>query len=257
MTTIDVERREGVALVTINNPARKNAVDVNMRRALQERFQHLADDESVRAVVLTGAGDAFCSGADVGGMGGHDLRSSRARILHLHAMIRAVYALDKPVIAAVRGAAAGVGLSLALACDFVLAGESARFAPVFNRIGLAPDGGLVWFLARQIGFAQAKELVYKGRILDAQQALALGLAQQVVPDDQLLELAIGEARVYAQGPGFALALTKQMFAASVTPSLDQFLEQEKLMQPQLLQTHDHAEGTAAFRDKRKPVFTGR
>jgi 2-(1,2-epoxy-1,2-dihydrophenyl)acetyl-CoA isomerase len=255
--SIEMRKDGAVAVVTITQPAKKNALSFEMRKALAARFRELADDDSVRAVVLTGAGDAFCSGADVEAMGGRDLPSARSRMLHLHAMIRAVHGIDKPVIAAVRGAAAGVGLSLALACDFVLAGESARFAPVFSRIGLAPDGGAVWFLARHIGFAQAKELVYNARILDARQALALGLAQQVMPDATLLDEALAQAHGYAQGPSFALALTKQMFAGCVSPSLDQFLELELLMQPQLTQTRDHAEGTAAFREKRKPAFVGR
>ena len=254
--SIEIQMDGPVAVVTISQPAKKNALSFDMRKALAARFRELADDDAVRAVVLTGAGDAFCSGADVEAMGGRDLPAARGRMQHLHAMILAVHGIDKPVIAAVRGAAAGVGLSLALACDFVLAGESARFAPVFKRIGLAPDGGAVWFLARQIGFAQAKELFYNARILNAGEALALGLAQQVVPDADLLAEAMRQAHAYAEGPSFSLALTKQMFASCVAPSLAQFLELELLMQPQLSQTRDHAEGTAAFREKRKPVFTG-
>ena len=254
--SIEIQMDGPVAVVTINQPAKKNALSFDMRKALTARFRELADDEAVRAVVLTGAGDAFCSGADVDAMGGRDLPAARGRMQHLHAMILAVHGIDKPVIAAVRGAAAGVGLSLALACDFVLAGESARFAPVFKRIGLAPDGGAVWFLARQIGFAQAKELFYNARILNASEALALGLAQQVVPDAELLAEAMRQAHSYAEGPSFSLALTKQMFSSCVAPSLAQFLELELLMQPQLTQTRDHAEGTVAFREKRKPVFTG-
>lgn len=255
--SIELHMDGPVAVVTINNTAKKNAVSFDMRKALEARFRELADDDAVRAVVLTGAGDAFCSGADVEAMGGRDLPAARSSMLHLHAMIRAVHGIDKPVIAAVRGAAAGVGLCLALACDFVLAGESARFAPVFKRIGLAPDGGAVWFLARQIGFSQAKEMLYNARILDAREALTLGLAQQMVPDADLLGEALRQAHDYAAGPSFALALTKQMFAGCVSPNLAQFLELELLMQPQLTQTRDHAEGTAAFREKRKPAFIGR
>lgn len=257
MTSIHVERRGAVALVTIDNPARRNALSLEMRETLLATFTGFVADDAVRAVVLTGAGDAFCSGADVGAMGGRDLAAGRIRMKTLHAMIRAVHGLDKPVVAAVRGPAVGVGFSLSMACDLVVASTTAKFALAFKRIGLAPDGGAVWFLARQIGFAQAKELVYSARSVDAEEASALGLVQRVVADERLLDEALAQATEYAEGPGLALALAKQMFAASVSPSLEQFLEIELLMQPQLTQTRDHAEGRAAFKEKRKPVFDGR
>jgi len=257
MATIDVERQGAVALVTIGNPARRNALTLEMREKLLETFRGFVADDDVRAVVLTGAGDAFCSGADVGAMGGRDLAGARVRMKTMHAMIRAVHGLDKPVVAAVRGPAVGVGFSLAMACDLVVASPSANFAQVFRRVGLAPDGGAIWFLARQMGFAQARELVYSARALPAGEALSLGLVQRVVPDEVLLDEALAQAGGYAEGPGLALAMAKQLFAASVSPSLEQFLEMELLVQPQLTQTADHAEGTAAFREKRKPVFTGR
>lgn len=257
MSSIHVARHGAVALVTIDHPGRKNALTPEMRQALLDTFRGFVDDDAVRAVVLTGAGDAFCSGADVTAMGGHDLAGARLRMKGLHATIRAVHDLDKPVIAAVRGAAVGVGFSLALACDLVVASPTAKFAQVFKRVGLAPDGGAVWFLTRQIGQSRARELVYSARMVDAPEALALGLVQRVVPDERLIEEALAQAADYAQGPALALAMAKRMFAASMSPSLEQFLEMELLVQPQLTQTRDHAEGTAAFREKRKPVFAGR
>jgi 2-(1,2-epoxy-1,2-dihydrophenyl)acetyl-CoA isomerase len=255
--TIDVRKDGAVAVVTIDRPAKKNALTLEMRQSLLDAFGRFAQDEEVRAVVLTGAGDAFCSGADVQAMGGGGLAGMRARMRHMHAMIRAVHALDKPVVAAVRGAAAGVGWSLAMACDVIVASESARFSQVFTRIGLAPDGGAVWFLTRQLGPARAKEMVYAGRPLAAQEAQALGLVHRIVPDESVLDDALAQAREYAQGPTLALAMAKQMFAACASPSLDQFLELEVLVQSQLMQTRDHAEGAAAFKEKRKPVFGGR
>jgi 2-(1,2-epoxy-1,2-dihydrophenyl)acetyl-CoA isomerase len=255
--SIDIQRDSGVAVVTINNPAKKNALSAEMREALLKAFLGFAGDDEVRAVVLTGAGDAFCSGADVGVMGKRDLAGSRVRMRTMHAMIRAVHGLDKPVIAAVRGAAAGLGWSLALACDFVIASETAKFTQVFKRLGLAPDGGAVWFLARQIGFSRAKELVYSARTLMAAEALVLGLVQRVVPDDRLLDEALARAQEYASGPTLALGMAKQMFAACVSPSLDQYLDMELLVQPQLMMSQDHLEATAAFKDKRAPAFSGR
>jgi 2-(1,2-epoxy-1,2-dihydrophenyl)acetyl-CoA isomerase len=257
MTTIDVERHGAVALVTINNPARKNAVTLEMRQALLDTFRGFVGDDAVRAVVLTGAGDAFCSGADVTAMGGRDLAGARTRMKTMHAMICAVYGLDKPVIAAIRGPAVGVGFGLAMACDLAVAGPSAKFAQVFKKIGLAPDAGTIWFLTRAMGFARAKELVFSARPVEAQEALSLGLVQRVVPEETVLDEALALAREYAEGPTLALGMAKQLFAASVMPSLDQYLEMELLVGPQLTQTSDHAEGTAAYREKRKPVFTGR
>ena len=257
MTTIDVERHGAVALVTISNPGRKNALTLEMRQALLEAFRGFVTDEGVRAVVLAGAGDAFCAGADVSAMDGRDVAASRTRMRTMHAMISAVHGLDKPVVAAIRGPAVGIGFGLAMASDIALAAPSAKFAQVFKRIGLAPDAGTIWFLARQMGFTRAKELVFSGRSVDAEEALALGLIHRIVPDDEVLEAALELAREYAEGPTVALAMAKQMFASSVAPSLQQFLEIELLVQPALMQTSDHAEGTASFREKRQPRFTGR
>jgi len=257
MATIDVERRGAVAVVTLSNPSRRNALTLEMRQAVLEAFRAFAGDEDVRAVVVAGDGDAFCAGADVGAMGGRDLAGARARMKTMHAMIRAVHGLDKPVVAAVRGPAVGIGFSLAMACDLVLASPDANFAQVFKRVGLAPDGGAIWFLARTMGFARAKELVFSARPLPADEALALGLVHRLVPADRVLDEALRLAQDHAEGPTLALAMAKQMFAASVSPSLEQFLELELLIGPQLSQTGDHAEGTSAFKEKRKPKFGGR
>jgi 2-(1,2-epoxy-1,2-dihydrophenyl)acetyl-CoA isomerase len=257
MTTIDVERRGAVALVTINNSARKNALTLEMRQALLDVFRGFVTEEAVRAVVLSGAGDAFCAGADVTVMGGRDVAALRTRMRTMHALISAVHGLDKPVVAAIRGPAVGIGFGLAMAGDLALAAPSAKFAQVFGRIGLAPDAGTIWFLARQMGFTRAKELVFSGRSVDAEEALALGLVHRIVPDDQVLDAALEQARGYAEGPTLALAMAKQMFASSVAPSLEQFLEIELLVQPALMQSSDHAEGTASFKEKREPRFTGR
>lgn len=257
MSRIDLERRDAVAIVTLVNPERRNALDLEMRRALLQTLRTVAEDEAVRALVLTGADAAFCAGADVGRMGGRDLAGSRQRMQVMHAMVRTLHDLDKPVVAAVRGPAVGIGFSLAMACDVVLAAPSADFSQVFTRVGLAPDGGAIWFLARLLGMQRAKELVYSGRKLRAEEALALGLVSRIVPEEQVLDEAIALATSWADGPGLALAMAKQLFAASVAPSLAQFLEMELLVGPQLSQTADHAEGRAAFQEKRKPRFSGR
>lgn len=257
MSRIDIEHRDAVAIVTLVNPERRNALDLELRRGLLQALAVLAEDERVRALVLTGAGGAFCAGADVGRMGGRDLAGSRQRMKTLHALVRTLHGMDKPVVAAVCGPAVGIGFSLAMACDVVLAAPSADFSQVFTRVGLAPDGGAIWFLTRLLGMSRAKELVYSGRKLGAEEALALGLVSRVLPEAQLLDEAVALAQRWAEGPGLALAMAKQLFAASVGPGLDAYLEMERLVGPPLSQTADHAEGRAAFLEKRKPRFSGR
>ncbi len=256
MGHIDIERQDAVAVVTMNNPSKRNALDLDLRRALLAAFRELADDEAIRSVVLTGAEGAFCAGADVDKMGARDLAGSRQGMQTLHGLIRTLHGMDKPTIAAVRGPAVGIGFSLAMACDQVLASPSADFSQVFSRVGLAPDGGAIWFLARQLGQARAKELVFSARKLRAEEALTLGLVARVLPEDEVLPVAVLQAQTYAQGPGLALAMAKQLFAASVSPTLEQYLQAELLVGPQLLQTADHKEGRTAFQEKRKPRFTG-
>lgn len=256
MSSIDIEHRDLVAVITMNNPASKNALDLEMRRAVLEAVRKVSEDDAVRAVVLTGAGNAFCAGADVGKMGGRGLAGSRQRMKTMHAMVRAVHGMDKPVIAAVRGPAVGIGFSLAMACDIVVAAPEANFSQVFTQVGLAPDGGAIWFLARQMGFARAKELVFSARKFTGEEAAALGLVQRLVSTECVLDEALALAAQYAQGPSLALTMAKQLFAHSVSPTLEQFLEMELLVGPQLSQTHDHAEGRAAFKERRMPQFTG-
>jgi len=158
--SIELTIDAAVATITLNVPHRRNALTFALRHSLREKLLQVAADKVVRAVVLTGAGTSFCSGADVEDMQADGLAASRARMVHSHELIRTLYRLDKPVIAAVRGHAVGFGWSLALACDFTLAAESAKFSQIFTRIGLAPDGGSVYFLMRNLGQLRAKELVY-------------------------------------------------------------------------------------------------
>jgi 2-(1,2-epoxy-1,2-dihydrophenyl)acetyl-CoA isomerase len=254
--SIELTRTGAVATITLNIPQRRNALTFELREALHARLLEVEADASIRAVVLTGEGSSFCSGADVEAMQQGGMIDSRARMKHSHALIRTLYRLEKPVIAAVRGHAVGFGWSLALACDFVLASDTAKFSQIFARVGLAPDGGAVYFLTRLIGHARAKELVYSARMVPAQEAFDLGLANRMVPDADLMHAAGQWAQELAASPTFALALAKRMFEAGSAPSLDQFLETELLMQPQLKELHDHAEGKLAFREKRAPRFAG-
>ncbi|MDE2005097.1 MAG: enoyl-CoA hydratase/isomerase family protein [Rhodospirillales bacterium] len=247
-----------VATITLNRPERMNALTMEMRAELSGHLRRVRDDDAIRAAILTGAGAHFCAGADVGRMGDdRSLRAGRQRMQRgSHTVVRLLHAIEKPVIAAVHGVAVGVGWSYALACDVVIASDEARFGATFRRIGLAPDGGLAWFLARRAGPGRGKELAFSGRVIGAAEAAGFNLVEEVVPAGDLAARAAALAAEYAAGPSFAMGLAKRMFDRAVGPGLDEFLDYESLIQPQLHETRDHREGVAAFKEKRKPDFTG-
>jgi len=254
---VDLRIEGAVAKVVLNRPEKLNALSWEMRQQLTEHFSALRYNDDVRAIIVTGEGRAFCTGADVGGMQRQDLRSERERLQRgSHTYMRILHAIEKPIIAAVRGPTVGIGWSIAMGCDMVIASETARFSQIFRRIGLAPDGGAIWFLTKRIGMAKAKELVFTGRFVEAPEALALGLVNEVVPDGELMARAEALAAELAAGPTFAFGMAKKMFNMA-NGSYEEFLDVENFVQPQLGQTEDHREGVAAFREKRKAEFKGR
>ena len=256
--SVDLIIEGPVARIVLNRPEKLNALTHEMRAQLREYAQQLRFDENVRAIVITGEGRAFCTGADVGRMQRGGLRAERERLQGgSHNFLRVLHAIEKPVIAAVRGPTVGIGWSIALACDLIVASETARFSQVFRRIGLAPDGGAIWFLTRRIGMARAKELVFTARFVEAPEALSLGLVNYVVPDGALMAKTEELATDLATGPTFAFGLAKKLFNMASAPSYEDFLEYESFVQPQLDQTEDHREGVAAFKEKRKANFVGR
>ena len=247
-----------VATVAFNRPERKNAMNDEMRRGIGDLFDQIAIDESIRAVILTGRGGAFCAGADVSGMGGKDVGAGRRKLAWgAHRAIRSVFRLDKPVIAAVEGPAAGIGWAYALACDFVVAAEDAKFVCAHHKVGLAADGAAIWFLTRRVGMGQAKKLVYSARVVSGVEAHQMGLVDEVVKPGSVMDAATTLARELAAGPTFAVAMSKALFAISDSSSFEEFLQMEQMAQPQAQQTADHAEAVAAFLEKRKANFTGR
>lgn len=254
--SIELQTDGAVATVTLNRPEKKNAMLLAMRDALADLCEQLNDRPEIRAVVLTGAGTDFCSGADIGEMGMGGLNGSFLRARHMHKVIRALARVQKPMICATRGVAVGMGFSMALACDLVIASETTRFSQIQKKIALPPDAGGAWFLARQIGVARAKDLAFSARMVAAGEALQLGLVQKVVPDAQLMDEALALAREYAAAPTIALGLAKRMFDVAPTLTLDQFMDLEGSMLPLAVQAEDFREGTQAFKDKRAAQFSG-
>lgn len=258
MAEIIYTEEGALARITLNRPERKNALGGEMRLDLRAAFDRANEDDAVRAVVLDATGETFCAGADVGKILKRDPKGSRNNLQwNGHRLIKAVYHTEKPVIASVQGACVGLGLSMAMAADFIVAADDARFSAIFARRGLAPDTGAVFFLTRLLGQAKAREIVYSTRFVGAAEALEIGLVNRVVPRAELAEATRAFAEDYLTAPTYALAMAKKMFQMAQSPSLEQFLELEALVQPQIHQTHDFNEGVTAFREKREAKFTGR
>ena len=246
-----------VATLTLDRPDALNALTVPVKVALREALQSLAADRAVRSVILTGAGRAFCAGQDLAEREGPAAAPLEVEVRERYnPIIRALRSMGQPVIAAVNGVAAGAGASLAFACDLRIAAEEARFVLAFGRIGLVPDSGATWFLPRLVGPAKAAELALVGDPVDASEALRMGLVAKVVPGDQLMTEARALAGRLAEGAPLALALTKEALQRSMTIDLDEALEGEAKLQGIAGASADHAEGLAAFREKRPPHFSG-
>lgn len=254
---VEYAEEGAVAIVRLNRPERLNALNEPLKHELGSLFLDLAFKDAIRAVVLTGAGRGFCASGDIDNLGRFTAFSTRERFRRLHRAIAAIANLDKPVVAAVRGPVAGVGFAMALSSDIIVASETARFSMVFKNVGLAPDGGAVYFLCQSLGLMKAKELVFSGRSLSAADARDLGLVAHVVSDDELEARARDIAGELAAGPTMAFGIAKRLFKAMTVPTLEAFLDLEAVSQGLAVLGEDHAEGVAAFREKRKPGFVGR
>jgi 2-(1,2-epoxy-1,2-dihydrophenyl)acetyl-CoA isomerase len=254
--TIRVERADGVATIVLNRPDSLNALNAMMRRELLAALKALGRDDGVRAVVLTGEGRGFCSGADLrGGAGEREFR--RVLTTEYNPLVRAIRDLPKPVVAAVNGVAAGAGVSLALACDLVYASEEARFVQAFVRIGLVPDSGSTRTLVRALGRHRAAQLIFSGEPLSAPEAYDAGLVAGVAPAADLRSTVQEVATGLANAPTRALALAKRLINAAEDDTSDESLAAEAALQELAGRTEDHAEGVAAFAEKREPRFVGR
>jgi 2-(1,2-epoxy-1,2-dihydrophenyl)acetyl-CoA isomerase len=257
---------QGIATITLNRPAVLNAINPQMIEELREVMHSISDDAHVRAVVLTGAGRGFCSGADLKGRqrvkpseAPPDARQVAAERLRrtYNPLVLAIRTIEKPFIASVNGVAAGAGCNLALACDIVLASDEARFGNVFSRIGLIPDCGGHYFLPRLVGFHKAAELMFSGDIIDAREAERIGLINRVVPHAELAQVTQEFAERLARGATRAIGLCKRTLNVGITGELAAVLDAEAEAQAQASQTEDHWEGVQAFLEKRPAHFSGR
>ena len=254
-----LDKAGGVATITLNQPQSLNALSSPIRRDLAAALAEVRDDAEVRAVIITGAGRAFCAGGDVKGMaGGRTPIEWREWLLFTdRSIIQVMLDMEKPIVAAVNGYAVGAGCNVALASDIIIAADNARFAEIFVRIGLAPDGGGAWTLPRRVGLAKAKELAFTGEIIDAAEAYRIGMVNRVVPADKLMDEARAFAQRLANGPTRAIGLCKRMLTRCVDLDFAAAMEYEAQTQAMLFQTEDHKEGVKAFMEKRDPQFKGR
>ena len=257
------ELKDKVAVLTLNRPDRLNAMSPPMLDALLEALPRLAADPEIGVVVLTGAGRGFCAGGDVKAMAegresiGTTLEEKAQGLRSRMEVSRWLHEMPKPTIAMVRGAAAGAGLSLALACDLRVASDSARFATAFARVGYSGDFGGSRFLTQLVGTAKARELYFTADIMDAQQALALGIVNRVVPDVRLEDETMALAARLARGPRIAYRYMKRNFNAAESGTLKDLLDLEAWHHTRCGMTEDHREAAKAFVEKREPVFRGR
>ncbi len=258
MKSIITNINNGVATLTLNRPEVFNSFNREMALLLQKQLDAFGENPEIRAIVITGSGKAFCAGQDLKEVTTPSLHPGFKKILeeHYNPIIERIRAINKPIIAAVNGVAAGAGANIALACDIVVASEKASFIQAFSKIGLVPDSGGSFYLPRLIGFQRASALMLLGDKVAAQQARELGMVYKVFEPETFQQQALDLAQEMAQMPTKALGLTKQLLNASFNNTLDQQLTLESTLQIQAANSNDYKEGVTAFVEKRKPNFKG-
>jgi 2-(1,2-epoxy-1,2-dihydrophenyl)acetyl-CoA isomerase len=255
METLHVARGEGIVTITLDRPAKKNAMNDVMWDELLATFREIADSAADRVVVITGAAGEFCSGADL--TGGSSERHQLAAMRHVGDVALALHRLPQPTIAKVRGVAVGAGCNLALGCDLVVAGDTARFSEIFAKRGLSVDFGGSWLLPRRVGLHRAKELAFFADIIGAAEAERIGLVNRVLPDADLDSFVDEWAARLAGGAPIAVAMTKRLLDNAMNVTLEEALDDEGMAQTVNFGTRDTPEAIMAFVEKRAPRFQGR
>lgn len=256
-----LDKADRIATITLNRPEKLNAFGGLMRQELLEALEAVAGDPEVRVVIITGAGKAFCAGGDVTEfVSGSQQALVKEIPSERHAMgkaVLAINAMEKPVIASVNGAAAGGGCNLALSCDIIIAGTKARFGQVFTRRGLHPDWGGIYFLPRLVGYAKAAELIFTGEVIDADEALKIGMINKLVPQEELASATRELAQKIAKNAPLPIAFAKRGLQNFHKWDLPQALDYESYTLEVLMKSEDVMEGFTAFLEKREPEFKGR
>lgn len=253
--TVELEKRGPVAIMTFNRPEKLNAMSYDMRRQMEKCVADVRDDTAIRALVITGAGDAFCAGGDISSFGGSAL-FMRDRLKQQHRTTLSLFYLEKPVIVAVNGPAVGVGFNIALLGDIILASETAKFSQIYAKVGIVPDGGGLWLLARMVGMQRAKELVLLAETISATAARDLGIVRAVYGKEALMAEAMALAERLADGPTRAFGLDKALLHRGLGIDFESFLELEAVGEAYIMQSEDHKEAVDAFMNKRPPQFKG-
>ena len=258
MSAILFDVKDGVAIVTLNRPDKYNAFNKDMALALQSKLDECKNSSEIRAVLLTGSGKAFSAGQDLDEVSNPDNGIDVTVILkdHFNPIIKKIRKLEKPVVAAVNGVAAGAGANIALCCDIVVAAKSASFIQAFSKIGLIPDSGGTYFVPRLIGWQKASALFMLGEKITAEEAEKMAMIYKVFDDEQFQDEAKKIAVTLAQMPTKALALTKAALNNSLVNNYEDQLHDEEILQERAGKTKDYREGVQAFLEKRKPNFTG-
>ncbi|MNS70183.1 1,2-epoxyphenylacetyl-CoA isomerase [compost metagenome] len=256
--TVLLEKVGATAVITLNRPHRRNALDASIKAAMTDIVRTVREDRSVRAVVLTGAGGNFCAGADLGDGGADAERGFYVRDLLLdhHGWFAELTDLEKPVIAAVDGFATGAGLSVALAADFIIATDRARFVSSFARVGFVPDLSLMYVLPRRVGLVRAKEIVFSAREIQGEEAVALGLAEDVVPAERLRDAAIEFAQRFEKAPTHVLGMAKRIMNRTFETDRHALLQLEAAVQGLCAASQYNAEAVRRFFSKEAPLFPG-
>lgn len=256
--SIELKTNNKVAFISLNRPDVFNSFNREMALSLQKTLTDCSTDNSVRAIVITGNGKAFCAGQDLKEVTDPDLNPGFRKILeeHYNPIIQLIRTIEKPIIAAVNGVAAGAGANIALACDIVLASENASFIQAFSKIGLIPDSAGTFFLPRIIGFQKASALMMLGDKVPAVEAEKLGMVYKVIAPDSFIEEVTKLAETMAEMPTKAIGLTKRLLNQSMTNNLEQQLASESDLQIEASSSNDYREGVSAFVEKRKPEFNG-